>query len=127
MKARKTGSSSALGMVFDHGCDAINAGVSVLSMGAVMGTGWTGKLFMPYLGAFLPFYVQTWEEYYTGSMIFPAFNGPTQGLLMAIAVCFIQSWIGNEAFHEVLQVSPILYHPDFFPGVIPSSIHISSS
>jgi ethanolaminephosphotransferase len=100
-QARKTGSSSALGMVFDHGCDAINAGITLLAMGCVMGTGWTGKLFMTYYSAFIPFYIQTWEEYYTGSMIFPAFNGPTQGILMAIAVCFAQFFVGNEIFHKV--------------------------
>jgi ethanolaminephosphotransferase len=108
-QARKTGSSSALGMLFDHGCDAINAGVSVMTMGAVMGTGWTGKLYMPYFAAFLPFYVQTWEEYYTGTMIFPMFNGPTQGILMAVGVCFIQAYIGNEKFHEVILLFPFFW------------------
>jgi phosphatidylglycerophosphate synthase len=28
-QARRTGASNALGMVFDHGCDAINAGMHV--------------------------------------------------------------------------------------------------
>ncbi|CAM9696655.1 unnamed protein product [Heterosigma akashiwo] len=28
--ARKTGSSSPLGLIFDHGCDAVNAGVGAL-------------------------------------------------------------------------------------------------
>ena len=60
-QARRTGSSSALGMFFDHGCDAINAGVTILSMASVFGTGWTGKIFMCYASSFSPFYLQTGE------------------------------------------------------------------
>lgn len=100
-QARKTGSSSALGMFFDHACDAINAGVTTVTMGAIMGTGWTGKIFITYLSSFLPFYFQTWEENYTDSLILPAFNGPTEGLLMTIGVCIISGLIGTETLHEV--------------------------
>jgi ethanolaminephosphotransferase len=126
-QARKTKSSSALGMFFDHGCDCINAGVSVIAVGAVLGTGWSGKLFITYLSSWIPFYFQTWEEYYTGSMLLPPFNGPTEGLLMAISVCFIAAAIGTEAFH---QVNDIFYRNEplfsnvfddyslFFKGII---------
>ena len=34
-QARKTGSSSALGMLFDHGCDSINGGVTSISISSV--------------------------------------------------------------------------------------------
>jgi ethanolaminephosphotransferase len=128
-QARKTNSSSALGMVFDHGCDAINAGTTVLAMAAVFGTGWSGKLLITYFGSFTPFYIQTWEEYYTGCMIFPAFNGPTQGLLMAIVVCFIQFYTGNEFFHQVNQSTYQTSHSSLIShyhyshvGVIPTAL-----
>jgi ethanolaminephosphotransferase len=100
-QARKTGSSSALGMFFDHACDAINAGITVISMGSVLGTGWSGRLFTCYASTFFPFFFQTWEEYYTGSMLLPPFNGPTEGLLMAVGVCFLAYSVGSETFHTV--------------------------
>lgn len=86
-QARRTGSSSPLGMLFDHGCDAINS---------IFGSaGWMismqlrprsstrdlwccmGVLFGPYA----LMYIGTWEEYWTGELIMPIFNGPNEGLL----------------------------------------------
>lgn len=104
-QARKTQSSSALGMFFDHGCDAINAGVTIVSMGSILGTGWSGKLFITYLSSWVPFYFQTWEEYYSGSMILPPFNGPTEGLLMTIGICLLSFFLGTEFFHQVMLFS----------------------
>jgi len=100
-QARKTGSSSALGMLFDHACDAINAGITVIAMGSVLGTGWTGRLFTCYGSSFLPFFFQTWEEYYTGSMLLPPFNGPTEGLLLSVGACIFAFFVGSETFHTV--------------------------
>ncbi len=100
-QARKTGSSSALGMLFDHGCDAINAGISVVSMSSVMGLGWSNRLFFSYFSTFILFYFQTWEEYYTGTMALPAFNGPTEGLAMAYTIGIISFFCGSEIHHTV--------------------------
>jgi phosphatidylglycerophosphate synthase len=40
-QARRTGSSSSLGMIFDHGCDSINATIITIVMASVFGVGWT--------------------------------------------------------------------------------------
>jgi ethanolaminephosphotransferase len=100
-QARRTGSSSALGMLFDHGCDAINAGLMCIPMGAVAATGWSTKLFLCICSGFVPFYFQTWEEYYTGTMVLPSFNGPTEGLLMAVGMCVISYFKGPEWWQQV--------------------------
>lgn len=102
-QARRTGSSSALGMAFDHGCDAVNSGVTIIAMASVMGTGWSGKFFITYVSASIPFFFQTWEEYYSGSMILPAFNGPTEGLLMSMGVGIIAYFTGSEPYHQVIR------------------------
>lgn len=112
-QARRTGSSSALGMFFDHACDSINAGVTIIAMGSVMGTGWTPLLFITYLASFIPFYLQTWEEFYSRQMILPPFNGPTEGLLMSMGLCGISTVYGSEIFHQPLLDSPLsLIQPD---------------
>ena len=100
-QARRTGSSSALGMLFDHGCDAINAGLMCIPMGAVVATGWSTKIYMCIFSSFVPFYFQTWEEYYLGSMVLPPFNGPSEGLLMAAGLCVISFFNGPEFFQTV--------------------------
>jgi phosphatidylglycerophosphate synthase len=100
-QARKTGSSSALGMFFDHGCDAMNAGITVISFSSVLATGWGGKQFFTYFSCFILFYFQTWEEYYVGSMVLPPFNGPTEGLTMAYIVGLMSFFFGSEIFQTV--------------------------
>jgi ethanolaminephosphotransferase len=100
-QARRTGSSSALGMLFDHGCDAVNTGLMLIAMNAAVAGGWTTKLFMCLFSGFVPFYFQTWEEYYVGSMVLPPFNGPTEGLLIAVGMCVLTFFKGPEFWHEV--------------------------
>ncbi len=103
-QARRTGSSSALGMLFDHGCDAINACLTAISMSSVLGTGWTYKMFLPLCCGFIPFYFQTWEEYYLGAMVLPPFNGPTEGLLICVTSCFFTFAYGTEWFQTVQSI-----------------------
>jgi ethanolaminephosphotransferase len=74
-QARRIGASSPLGMLFDHGCDAINSTVISIPVAAALGTGWTPKLFFCLWCGYVPFYVQTWEEYYVGAMVLPVING----------------------------------------------------
>ena len=103
-QARRTSSSSPLGMLYDHGCDAINAGLMCIPLASVMAAGWTTKIFMCLWSGFVPFYFQTWEEYYIGSMVLPPFNGPTEGLLLAVGMCIISFFVGPSWWHEVNNV-----------------------
>lgn len=114
-QARKTGSSSSLGLLFDHGCDAINAGVTAIPMASVLGTGWTIGLFFSLWSAFVPFYFQTWEEYYAGSMVLPLINGPTEGLLIAVGIC-LTSYHKSSAWWHV----PLITIPQWIQALIPS-------
>jgi ethanolaminephosphotransferase len=100
-QARRTVSSSALGMLFDHACDAINASVSIISMGSVLGTGWSHKFFIAYLSSYTLFFTQTWEEYFTNEMILAIFNGPSEGLMMAVLTSIVATVYGSEVFSTV--------------------------
>ena len=60
------GTSSALGLLFDHGCDAINAGLLgplILAM-ATQGVtaGGSGVVVAAWACATIPFFFSTWEE-----------------------------------------------------------------
>mmetsp|Transcript_21242 Transcript_21242/g.67232 ORF Transcript_21242/g.67232 Transcript_21242/m.67232 type:complete len:395 (-) Transcript_21242:510-1694(-) len=65
-QARRTGASSPLGQLFDHGCDAVATGLMTTTMAATMGSGasW-GSIFQLYLGM-APFFIAQWAEYHTG-------------------------------------------------------------
>jgi ethanolaminephosphotransferase len=95
-QARRTKSSNALGMLFDHSCDVLNTVIIGLIMASVVATGWTMKIFLGFICGYVPFYFQTWEEYHLGTMVLPIFNGPSEGLLMAISICLISYFMGCE-------------------------------
>jgi ethanolaminephosphotransferase len=111
-QARRTGSSSALGMVFDHGCDSLNASLSAPVIASVLGLGWTVPgIFFCLLSGFVPFYIATWESYYTDRMDIPVINGPTEGLLIASSMCFLSFVHGPAWWHQTSVQVPVTYFP----------------
>ena len=99
-QARRTKSSNALGMVFDHGCDAINAGIGAINLLVVLGIVSSGEwdsflVLSAFASPFVPFYVATWEEYYTGALVLPIINGPAEGVLMGVFISIISGFLGS--------------------------------
>jgi len=78
-----------LGLIFDHGCDAINAGVGALNFIVSMGIRLDDPVgvLMSLATPFVPFYVATWEEYYVGDLVLPIINGPSEGVLLGVMLC----------------------------------------
>lgn len=106
-QARKTNSSSALGMMFDHTCDVINAVITAMMIGSVFSTGWSMKLFICIYTGFITFYFQTWEEHQLDIMVLPPFNGPSEGLLMLVTFSLISFILGSQWWQEPMTI-PIL-------------------
>mmetsp|Transcript_41907 Transcript_41907/g.94681 ORF Transcript_41907/g.94681 Transcript_41907/m.94681 type:complete len:436 (-) Transcript_41907:139-1446(-) len=102
-QARRTGSSSPLGQVFDHGCDALNAFFSGTNFAVTCccGTQDPALLAAVLLVPTVPFFTNTWEEYHTGSMILPVVNGPSEGLLIAAALN-VAVWGGGDFWRAPL-------------------------
>ncbi|KAL7240794.1 hypothetical protein ACSBR2_006443 [Camellia fascicularis] len=44
----------------------------------------------------VPFYCATWEHYFTNTLILPAINGPTEGLMLIYLVHFFTAIVGAE-------------------------------
>jgi ethanolaminephosphotransferase len=84
-QARRTGSSSPLGLLFDHGCDAANSIFGsanwIISIGLVLSVD-SFMCWVLVLGPMALFYISTWEEYHTGKLILPIMNGPNEGLVL---------------------------------------------
>ncbi|XP_004297171.1 PREDICTED: choline/ethanolaminephosphotransferase 1 [Fragaria vesca subsp. vesca] len=106
-QARRTNSSSPLGELFDHGCDALACALEALAFGstAMCGT----NTFWFWVISAVPFYFATWEHYFTNTLILPALNGPTEGLMLIyLSHCFT-AFVGSEWWAQPFGKSlPIL-------------------
>ncbi|CEG39698.1 cdpalcohol phosphatidyltransferase [Plasmopara halstedii] len=99
-QARRTNSSSPLGLLFDHGCDALNISVGTMTMVSIMQMGATWKTVGFVLSGHFVFIFATWEEYYSGSLELPIFNGPTEGILIGIALKLFTAIVGVDFWKE---------------------------
>lgn len=101
-QARRTHTSSPLGLLFDHGCDAVNSLFGSVNWMICMGLHPTQDVLlccMMLFGPYALFYIGTWEEYYTGQLIMPPFNGPSEGLLGA-ALMSLTSFCKGVSFWQ---------------------------
>lgn len=106
-QARRTGTSSPLGEIFDHGCDALNASLGFLIACSSLSFGktWiavftflTGKHFFNL--ALGNFYLSTWEEYHTGTLYLGLINGPVDGCIYMMIVYIITGFYGPELWNQ---------------------------
>lgn len=76
-QARRTGTSSPLGELFDHGIDSLNCTLASLLETAAVGYGSTKTGAFTALIPVLPMFLSTWETYHTHTLYLGYFNGPT--------------------------------------------------
>ncbi|KAI4357915.1 hypothetical protein L6164_001831 [Bauhinia variegata] len=93
-QARRTNSSSPLGELFDHGCDALACTFESIAFGSTAMCG--GDTFWFWLISAVPFYSATWEHYFTNTLILPVINGPTEGLALIYLCHFFTAIVGAE-------------------------------
>ena len=87
-QARRTKSSSALGQLFDHGCDAMSTFIGALSLCVCLQTGpQQGLTFVTI--ACMAFFIAQWNEYYTHvlSTNVAGVFGVTEAQVSCINVC----------------------------------------
>jgi ethanolaminephosphotransferase len=66
-QARRTGTSSPLGQLFDHGCDALGACLNVYVPMQVLKIGTNSLTYYVYMGGLMTtFFSSNWEEHHTG-------------------------------------------------------------
>lgn len=118
-QARKTGTSSPLGELFDHGIDSLNCVLGGLIQCAAIGTGQSFYSVFIVIVACWPMYLSTWEEYHTGVLYLGYMNGPTEGLLIAMAILLNSGFNGNQIWHTAVQAKFDLPAPvtQFFAGL----------
>ncbi|KAB1223396.1 Choline/ethanolaminephosphotransferase 1 [Morella rubra] len=135
-QARRTSSSSPLGELFDHGCDALACALEALAFGSTIMGG--RNAFWLWVISAIPFFGATWEHYFTNTLILPAINGPTEGLMLLYLAHFFTAIVGAEWWvqqfgksipflnwvpflHEISTYKAVLWLMTAF-GVIPTVI-----
>ncbi|KAH0753645.1 hypothetical protein KY290_023915 [Solanum tuberosum] len=93
-QARRTNSSSPLGELFDHGCDALACAFEALAFGSSAMCG--RDAFWFWVISAVPFYFATWESYFTNTLVLPVVNGPTEGLMLIYLSHFFTALVGSE-------------------------------
>ncbi|GAA5842832.1 hypothetical protein JCM3766R1_007178 [Sporobolomyces carnicolor] len=90
-QARRTGTSSPLGELFDHGLDTLNCPIGGLIQAAAMGLGQSKYAVLCILVPCWSMLVSTWEEYHTGTLYLGYINGPVEGVLIAVAILVVSA------------------------------------
>ncbi|KAJ0408743.1 hypothetical protein P43SY_001967 [Pythium insidiosum] len=104
-QARRTGSSSPLGQLFDHGCDALCTVFNVLSAAATIQVGASWGTFVALSSVSVAFFMAQWEEYHTGVMSCGnGYYGVTEGQLTLVAAHLVTALLGPGFWQYSLPV-----------------------
>jgi ethanolaminephosphotransferase len=97
-QARRTGNSSPLGLLFDHGCDCFAAGIQPIIFMRVLQSGdnFLGLVF--FVAIYGSFHFATLNEYYMGTLYLPVCNGVSDGSAVIIIGLIVTGIIGPEVW-----------------------------
>lgn len=96
-QARRTGSSSPLGELFDHGCDAfLTPFVGINVALALNMPPWMRYAYM--MESNLGLFTAIWEQFSTGTLDLGYLNGPTEGILLVSFLFLLSGRYGNAVF-----------------------------
>lgn len=102
-QARRTGSSSPLGHLFDHGCDAMNVSLAAHSLGSVLQLPAIELWLLVFISQ-LSLLTSSVEEYATGAMILHEINGPNEGILVLVSSHLLVAYYGANAWNTSTSI-----------------------
>jgi ethanolaminephosphotransferase len=97
-QARKTGNSSPVGLMFDHGCDSFSTALMAMMMGKMMQVGNGTVILWILVAVTQSFHFCTLEEYYIGGLYLGPFNGVTDGSAAIIGIFLITGIFGYDCW-----------------------------
>jgi ethanolaminephosphotransferase len=95
-QARRTGNSSPLGLLFDHGLDSFTMGLQAMVMSKCCQVGDNMMAILSVAAPCASFHFSTLEEYYTGGLFLPPCNGVTDGSAAVFLVFILMAIVGND-------------------------------
>jgi len=94
-QARRTGSSSPLGELFDHGCDSLFVPVAGMLIFNGMYYGAWGT-WLAFWSTGVPFFMAHWEEFHTGELVLGVLGNPTEGQIVMILNLLVSAVYGPQ-------------------------------
>lgn len=104
-QARRTGNSSPLGLLFDHGCDSFTTGLMTLGFMKLIQVGNSPIILIGLLATTQSFHFCTLEEYYVGGLFLGVGNGATDGSVIIIGLLFYCGYAGQEFWKTIYSLS----------------------
>lgn len=115
-QARRTGTSSPLGQLFDHGCDALSLHLllDTVRTSLELPGGWAA-VGMEML-VVVPWMLAHWEEYHTGMMLYGnGWFGVLEGNYSLMSISFVSAIFGPKVWqHTILPPGTL---PSFLEGL----------
>lgn len=94
-QARRTGTSTAYGMLLDHGCDVFTNIIVAFNMSHLLILGSNNFIsFLFFSGLFLGFFSLTYQEYIFGELLLPEINGANEGNLLIVIFSLVGFFFG---------------------------------
>eukprot|EP00762_Andalucia_godoyi_P001505 ANDGO_00250.mRNA.1 putative CDP-alcohol phosphatidyltransferase class-I family protein 2 len=107
-QARRTGSASPMGELWDHGLDAVSCVLSFLIIGhALQLRNW--DLLCAVLMGTVGFFASHWEEFHTGFLYFGPINAATEGVVGASILLIATGVVGAEIWNERIPLEKLLF------------------
>ena len=115
-QARRTNSSSALGLLVDHGTDSCSTFFITCGLGSILGLTEINQFILLWIMIIVPFYLNNWEQYITGKLSLPCINGINEGTFIIFFLeCFV-GFMGQdilidntfEIFGKVYQINTLI-------------------
>jgi len=121
-QARKTGNSSPLGELFDHGCDSISMVMVTMNLFVMYQTGSEpGMMVLASLINNGGFYLAHWATYTTGKLQFSSFD-VTEAQLATYSLYLFTYFFGQDSFHYTIlgicTLKQILFYGLTFTSII---------
>ncbi|KAK9792253.1 hypothetical protein WJX73_008786 [Symbiochloris irregularis] len=112
-QARRTQSSSPLGQLFDHGCDALAVHLLLTTVACSLNLGGTWKAVAGSMFIMVPWGFAHWEEYHDGTMLYGnGVWGITEANYALVILHYITCVTGPQLWdYNLQQVFPSLKSP----------------
>lgn len=120
-QARRTHSSSVLGMLVDHGCDAYTSVIVACNLTMVVQAGLSEYSILPCFVSTIPFFFATLESYFIGGVYLPEINAVSDGCIAYMFVCFGTVYLGYEELTALKNGNMRISHYSAY-AFIPASI-----
>jgi ethanolaminephosphotransferase len=95
-QARRTGSSSVLGMILDHSCDALTTFLFTIGLSSCVGCQTPFQYLTLWSMTTIPFYICTLEAYYIRELKFGMINGASEGTIFACGFITATAILGSN-------------------------------